>query len=119
MDNITLIKKSYVELKVDVTCVGTITKAYFMIKNSLDDADISALVSLTITGTLTASGQITPAVAPTATLHFYVGETALDLLSSGSNYQWCIKAIEAGHPYSPIEGRGTVTVLGAGVFAIS
>ena len=117
-ENIELIKKSYKSIEVDVTVAAAVTKAYFMVKNDLSDPDASALASLEITSALTASGQITAAGPPTATLKFYVSETALDNVSAG-DYFWAIKCISNSHAYSPPEGYGKLKVLDAKIAAVS
>ena len=117
-ENIELIKKSYKSIEVDVTVAAAVTKAYFMVKNSLSDADASALASLTITGTGSASGQITVAGPTVATLKFYVSETLLDAVNAG-DYFWSIKCISNSHAYSPPEGWGMLKVLDSRIAAVS
>lgn len=117
-ENIRLIKKSYKKIIFTVTCVADISKAYFMVKRSLSDLDAAALVNLSITGTPATGGQITDTTQPTATLEFFVVETALDAVPRG-DYVWCLKCISGGHAYTPPEGYGKLTVAEAGVVAVS
>lgn len=53
----------------------TISKAWLTVKLKEADADVAALIQLTITVSLTASGQITDASTPDITLFFDVSRT--------------------------------------------
>jgi hypothetical protein len=117
-ENFTLIKKSYKEIQVSVTCVSAITKAYFMIKANRADPDASALVTKTITSASAAAGQITTAGPPTATLKFYILETDLDSLND-IQYPWDIKCISNSHAYKPPEANGVVSINQASILAVN
>lgn len=117
-ESVTLIKKSAKTLIFDISCVSSVSKAYFVVKNSLSDADTGALVKLTITGTMSSDGQITSAGPPKATLNFSVTPTKLDSIVPG-HYVWSIKCISGGLAYSPPLGRGILNVLEHGVDATS
>lgn len=117
-ESITLIKKSAKVLVFNVTCTSSVSKAYLVIKNNLNDADTDALAKLTITSVLNADGQITTAGPPTATLSFIVTATKLDALVAG-DYEWAIKCISGGLAYSPPLGRGKLILMEQGSDATS
>lgn len=95
---LTLYKKSVKQIRITVPDVPsglTMTKAYLMVKNNWTDADNSAIVSLSITSSPTASGQITDTGADgTGTLEFVIGATALDAITDLSKtYYTAVKVI--------------------------
>lgn len=113
-ESIELIKSSYKSVEFAIECAAALTKAYFMVKRSLEDLDADSLVTKTINTGLTASGQISAAGPPTATAKFFISETDLNAISPG-NYVWCVKCISAGHAYRPPDGWGKLTVSPAGI----
>lgn len=95
---LTLYKNSVKQIKITVPDVPsglTMTKAYLMVKNTWTDSDGSAVVSLTITASPTASGQITDTGADgTGTLEFVIGTTALNAITDLSKtYYTAVKVI--------------------------
>ena len=93
-----LYQNSVKQIKVtvpDVPDTLTITKAYLMVKGSWTDLDASALVSLTITSSATASGQITDTGADgTGVLQFVIGTSSLSAITDlKKNYYTAIKVI--------------------------
>lgn len=95
---LSLYKNSVKQIKITVPDVPsglTMTKAYLMVKNTWTDSDASAVVSLTITSSPTASGQITDTGADgTGTLEFVIGATALNAITDlTKTYYTAVKVI--------------------------
>jgi hypothetical protein len=80
-----LYKSSVKVVKITVPDVPdslTITKAYLMVKSNWTDPDNNAVVNLSITGSATASGQITDSGADgTGTLQFTFGAATLNSIT--------------------------------------
>lgn len=91
----------------DLPDAATVSKAWFTVKANAEALDAAAVLLLTISTTLTSSGQITDAgtTSGTASLRFLLTGTQTLLIVPGTVYVWDIQILLAdGGLFTPCKG---------------
>jgi hypothetical protein len=120
MNRVTIVKESDNTILQPIKNIEegvVIEKARLLIKATLETADASALVDVSITRTLSADGQVEmDADNNKATLNFKISKALTSLLVAGTRYVYAMKVEDnGGLEIRTPEMKGTCLVEAAGI----